>query len=605
MDDYDYEEYLHYDFPEGFEDEIFENYIDNLVESTNEGRSNEDSMHRTPISEYQNAIDFIVDTYVEYNEKYNIGDFLKIESDIEDWVIDIESSLHGFLKLNFLIEDLSIYNPNIKDYIEGNFYSDLLIRTPRNNLKKYQKEFENISSKEEVNILSKNILIKENEEKINDLFINGYSKVNKMQALLRKFSLELIEEDLNDKYTYRRQLVKNLYFSSDKIKRSFEKYKKYESLFKNLQKLDKEDDSYLNLLESKDLEDFDDKMRSAIEKNQIKLYAKKYLGSYLKMANNETFELFKLIKEKNINHLLIKKELKNIALYNDTETLNHFLEVLIKKDKLDSTRVFLDIEENNLDVDMLYNDDKYLVLNINNFEASKKLGSSQWCISTSESYYNSYLKGDDKRNHLFFYDFTKKETHQLSKIGFTIENKKIINAFDKTNTGVSNQLNNGLYIPEYVLKESFEKLDYINENNNSIEILKNLSKNKIEIKDISYKDIISVINIALKTDKEYLIEDKINNNSSFIIELINQKIKESINDSSVLESVFILNNKLKRKGIILDLESNKDFNDIFLEKEELTQYLLKKKYNYQTVEVESINNLKKENKLIKNSKLKI
>ena len=58
-----------------------------------------------------------------------------------------------------------------------------------------------------------------------------------------------------------------------------------------------------------------------------------------------------------------------------------------------------------------------LILRINNFEESKTMGSSSWCISRSESYFHSYADGAEQ---YFLFDFSKENTDNASMIGITL-----------------------------------------------------------------------------------------------------------------------------------------------------------------------------------------
>ena len=68
--------------------------------------------------------------------------------------------------------------------------------------------------------------------------------------------------------------------------------------------------------------------------------------------------------------------------------------------------------------ELVYKDDFTLILNIDSYERSAKLGSSHWCISTSEHDFNNYTSGFKKQ--YFIYDFTKDMSDPKSMIGVTI-----------------------------------------------------------------------------------------------------------------------------------------------------------------------------------------
>lgn len=89
------------------------------------------------------------------------------------------------------------------------------------------------------------------------------------------------------------------------------------------------------------------------------------------------------------------------------------------------------IKTNNLNADIVYSsvEHNYIILKINDYEASKALGSHHWCISYSEHYFNQYVNCKDQRlaplngyikneiNQYFIFDFNK--TNNKSMIGVT------------------------------------------------------------------------------------------------------------------------------------------------------------------------------------------
>jgi hypothetical protein len=58
-------------------------------------------------------------------------------------------------------------------------------------------------------------------------------------------------------------------------------------------------------------------------------------------------------------------------------------------------------------------------LKINNYEASKALGSGSWCISRHESHFDSYAGKADKLQ-FFVFDYTKESNDKMSMIGITL-----------------------------------------------------------------------------------------------------------------------------------------------------------------------------------------
>lgn len=71
-----------------------------------------------------------------------------------------------------------------------------------------------------------------------------------------------------------------------------------------------------------------------------------------------------------------------------------------------------------LNVEVVIKTPELLMVKVDDYEASKKIGSKHWCISTSESMWNSYV--NDFTNQYFVYDFTKDISDRAHMIGCTV-----------------------------------------------------------------------------------------------------------------------------------------------------------------------------------------
>ena len=58
------------------------------------------------------------------------------------------------------------------------------------------------------------------------------------------------------------------------------------------------------------------------------------------------------------------------------------------------------------------------MVKVNNYDASCKIGSKHWCISTSDSYWKSFV--NEFTTQFFIYDFTKDISDKKHMIGATI-----------------------------------------------------------------------------------------------------------------------------------------------------------------------------------------
>lgn len=277
---------------------------------------------------------------------------------------------------------------------------------------------------------------KEIKEYINKLFnSNHQSIVNHLTHL----SFNEISKNINER------VLKN------RIKNIHEVYVNNKQLFKNLEK-----DGIYNILEDESLEKIYDNFIKHIEDSKVKKYAKSFLRSYKDLLNEESLKIFAELRNLNLDREIIANEIRKVAMFKDSKTLNKMLSNILSSYSNGIESIIAKINpdaESILDVNILKNKDNVLVLQINDFEASQELGSSQWCISTDESYFEEYLFSPDasikyngeldqesdeydenkiEGKHFFYYNFNLPADNPLSKIGFTISaNGSVVAAHNK------------------------------------------------------------------------------------------------------------------------------------------------------------------------------
>ena len=450
------------------------------------------------------------------------------------------------------------YNDKVNDkhYKAGSEFGYDYTRVLREKFFEYKKnkklleqnknfKLENYKTEEE---LIKNVIIctfkQKNINNLNQQINFTNKKVNPYYKHFLKIIEKESDEYLKDKLTYSFNNPNYLLNSyellniSNKVIDTFKTYKKYEELFKNYKKLPKDNELHFDILAHDRVEDIDDLANEIIEKNKTKLYAKRFLGSYMKLMDEESHKLFEVIREKDMSPSLIRDELSKIALFKTSENLNVALNKIIELDSLSVTKIISNIRDNNLDVDFVEKSKDLLMLIPNDKDASNALGSNRWCISNSEYHYNNYLtKGNNQRYHVFIYDFEKEESDPLSKIAITIdENKKITDAFNNSNTNIKHKINEVL--GEDKLKKIEEKVDYLLQNKHNYKTFRELKDEK----NISHE----------------LIKSKTDNILDFYTYLIeNDKMKDFINDfinseKSVLNVIkdSIMLNKVNQERVI-------------------------------------------------------
>jgi hypothetical protein len=168
------------------------------------------------------------------------------------------------------------------------------------------------------------------------------------------------------------------------------------------------------------VEDLDDKMNKKIKDHKVQLFAHSIASNkYMNLYNDESYKIIE-----NIYDLKLKTDVfqnyigKKIAAYKTPEEFNEGL-----KKFLDSFNDFtMDAVLNkaeNAGVKIMSQSDDILIVQIEDYEQSKLLGSSSWCIVRDESYFNSYTDGGNKQ--YFLFDFSKESADNESMIGFTID----------------------------------------------------------------------------------------------------------------------------------------------------------------------------------------
>lgn len=166
-------------------------------------------------------------------------------------------------------------------------------------------------------------------------------------------------------------------------------------------------------------EKFDDAMSKIIRDHKTKQYihsiaSKKYDHLY----NEETYklagELFDLkLPDNSLQDYIGKK----LAAFKTPEQFNEALTVFLESLNSFTMKATLNKAEK-FGIEVISENDNKLILKINNFDESKTMGSSSWCISRDESYFKSYA---EDREQYFLIDFSKESTDNSSMIGITLE----------------------------------------------------------------------------------------------------------------------------------------------------------------------------------------
>lgn len=162
----------------------------------------------------------------------------------------------------------------------------------------------------------------------------------------------------------------------------------------------------------------DDEMNEIIRNHQIKQYAHSISSSkYNNLYNEESYKTFGELYDLNIESTIIQSRIgKKMATYNSPEEFNYALNNLLDSvNNFTLDAILLKAQSNK--VKIVSNEDNVLILKIDNFEQSKVIGSTSWCIARDQSYFDSYTRNN---NQYFIFDFNKSSKDNNSLIGMTL-----------------------------------------------------------------------------------------------------------------------------------------------------------------------------------------
>ena len=202
-------------------------------------------------------------------------------------------------------------------------------------------------------------------------------------------------------------------------------------MYKDRENLDRIEDVYKKLIsvpnldkqidEFKKMEDLYDYLQSFEIDRKVNQVIKSLPSISRRLANDELKELIRLNPEDKIVNALKDFYSKKGGRYSKNDDAT----ALIK-----DTRDFINNLKGNfnsetikkrlegLNVDIVVDTPELLMARIHDYDASSKVGSKHWCISNSQSMWNSYV--NDFTNQYFVWDFTKDIDDKRHMIGTTI-----------------------------------------------------------------------------------------------------------------------------------------------------------------------------------------
>lgn len=208
----------------------------------------------------------------------------------------------------------------------------------------------------------------------------------------------------------------------DSLERVIKKYKENEAILK-LNEFDilqtAKENSTDNQSSYRVYEKIDDVMSQIVQDHKVKQFIHSIASNkYDYLYNEKTYKIAKSLYDLKLPDNSLQEYIgKKIAAFKSPEQFNEALTTFL--DSLNSFEMQATINKaRKFDIEVVSTEDTKLILRINDFNQSHAIGSSSWCISRDESYFNSYAKG---REQYFIFDFSKDNTDNRSMIGITLE----------------------------------------------------------------------------------------------------------------------------------------------------------------------------------------
>lgn len=312
------------------------------------------------------------------------------------------------------------------------------------------------------------------------------------------------------------------------------------------------------------LEELEDVLKEVIIENEKDNFVKKFISNkYKHLVDSKTRELFFELKKigeelgwdlhSKIQSLLISK----LIIFKDSNELNSALETIIEQIKGGWTVDVLSEKVNNLGVDIVYSDDRFVIVDTNeNQKVIKELGSPKWCIVYSDNHFKSYTKFPNKQYIIF--DTYLDRTDDKSLIGVTIgyskdELGKYNTGHDRADSYISEKYLKDLDIRKYLkrmdqeeIKKNIDNLSFDEKIKYGLteEIKKELESNESTAKSNSNK----IITVAIKNKNldllKYFVEKfqpNLNDSNYILLASENNEILKyvlgKVTDISVLKKV--------------------------------------------------------------------
>lgn len=167
-----------------------------------------------------------------------------------------------------------------------------------------------------------------------------------------------------------------------------------------------------------DFEGTDDTMNAIVKNHHHKQYAHSIVSNkYKHLYNDDSYKIIAEIKDLSIEASVLQDLIgKKLAAFETPDDFNNALAKLLNSFNHFTQEKIIE-KANKAGTEIISTTDNKIILKIDSFSQSKDLGSSSWCISRYDHYFESY----SKRGHQYFiYDLNKNSIDISSMIGMTL-----------------------------------------------------------------------------------------------------------------------------------------------------------------------------------------
>lgn len=404
----------------------------------------------TEIEEIKKNICLIKNCIDKFKKENNPDEYEK--SDLKEIYKKVEYSFINRLNLDFINENFNLVIQNnmiIFKKARNMGYSicdaDMFLETfEKKNKIKYKKI---IKSKYESMLLFKdNSLLFKNKD-------GGYTEVvdnQHFEEIQKEIKIDILKHELRKNPSLLKSMIdviKRTDSNHSQIFKIIRIYQENKTILKNCNFDIVEEFSSINgNCNYYELEIIDDTIQKLIKQHNVKIFAysiasKKYHSLY----NEETTLIMEHIYDLKINPEIIQNEIgKKMASYKNSFEFNETLYKFYKYfNDVNREKILLDCK--NMNAEVIKSDNKKIIIQIDNFDQSKHFGSSSWCITREEKYFQKYTENNQKQ--YFIYNFDVKLTDKLSLVGVTLNNGQLQVAHYKDDTRIEN---NDECLQEYI-----------------------------------------------------------------------------------------------------------------------------------------------------------